>query len=29
MKITCVDKDVLSVLQSAYYVIPRFQRPYA
>lgn len=29
MKITCVDKEVHAVLQSAYYVIPRFQRPYA
>jgi uncharacterized protein with ParB-like and HNH nuclease domain len=29
MKITCVDQEVLAILQSAYYVIPRFQRPYA
>ena len=29
MKITCVDKDVKSVLEGGYYLIPRFQRPYS
>jgi len=28
MKITCIDKDIKAVLDSGYYVIPRFQRPY-
>lgn len=28
MKITCIDKDIKGVLESGYYVIPRFQRPY-
>lgn len=28
MKITCIDKDVKTVLQSGFYRIPRFQRPY-
>ncbi len=28
MKITCIDKDIRGTLESGYYVIPRFQRPY-
>src|SRR6267142_812861 len=28
MKITCIDKNVKTVLQSGFYRIPRFQRPY-
>jgi len=28
MKIVCIDKDVKSTLNSDYYLIPRFQRPY-
>jgi hypothetical protein len=28
MKISCVDKEVRKVLESGYYTIPRFQRPY-
>ncbi len=28
MKISCVDKEVRKVLDSGYYTIPRFQRPY-
>ncbi len=28
MKIICVDKDLKATLQSGYFIIPRFQRPY-
>ena len=28
MKITCVDKNIKDILETGYYVIPRFQRPY-
>lgn len=28
MKITCIDKDVRTVLESGFYEVPRFQRPY-
>lgn len=28
MKIKCIDKEVKDILESAYYKIPRFQRPY-
>lgn len=27
-KITCIDKDIKGALESGYYIIPRFQRPY-
>ena len=29
MKINSFDKDVQNLLGSAYYIIPRFQRPYS
>lgn len=29
MKINCIDKDILGLLQSGFYKIPRFQRPYS
>ena len=29
MKITCIDKELKEVLESGYYEIPRFQRPYS
>ncbi len=29
MKITCIDKDIKKVLETGYFHIPRFQRPYS
>lgn len=29
MKIACIDKEVRAILESGYYKIPRFQRPYS
>jgi len=29
MKIQCIDKEILQLLQSGFYKIPRFQRPYS
>jgi uncharacterized protein with ParB-like and HNH nuclease domain len=29
MKINCIDKEILGLLQSGFYKIPRFQRPYS
>lgn len=29
MKINCIDKEIQKILETGYYVIPRFQRPYS
>src|SRR2546422_3233812 len=29
MKISCIDKEIREILQTAYYKVPRFQRPYS
>ncbi len=29
MKISCIDKEIREILQTAYYRVPRFQRPYS
>lgn len=29
MKITCIDKEIKQILETGYYQIPRFQRPYS
>lgn len=29
MKITCIDKEIKKVIETGYYYIPRFQRPYS
>jgi len=29
MKISCIDKEIREILQTAYYRVPRFRRPYS